>query len=68
MKITTRLLNARFTLEYTIEDRDGVQSIKDLKVYSIDKNADLCPFLSDNAIFMLKQEISKVMDIDDLTG
>lgn len=65
--LTTRIASVRFSLQAVIEDHHGVDTIKEVKVYCIDKHKDLSGFMSDNAMLLFRQEIGKFADVDDLT-
>ncbi len=65
-KVTVSIAGVRFTLKGIIADPPDVPSLKDLRIYCLDKHNDIEPFLSENALFMLKMEFCRKIGIEDL--
>ncbi len=66
MNATIKLAGVRFSIKGK-DNPDGTPSLKNIEVYCLDKHKDIYPMLSDSAVFLLKKDLAKRLDIDDLT-
>ncbi len=65
MNATIKLAGIRFSLKAK-NNPDGTPSLRNIEVYCLEKHKNIYPMLSDAAVFLLKKDLAKKLDMDDL--